>query len=740
MRVDDDEAVGLRGGKGEKARTDSLVEGQIETELESRLVGRGLAGESEGGRQVEEDRERWPEPAGRDALKIPQRVERHAGPIALVGERRIGVASGDDRSATGERRPDEGLHELPPSRAEQQRIRERVDQPTLVPRREEHPPDLLPERCPAGLTRPDDVDAISAKVVLETPRLRRLARPFRALDRDEPGAGRRSRLDCHAVESIGRGLRRDVGRAADPSVPVPRTLGVMGRRLLRAAALAALLAGVPSVVLAHPLGNFTINHYAGITVTSDEIRIDVVVDRAEIPTFQERRHIDSDEDGQVSDDEATAAAGPACAGLQRSLRLELDGTPAELSSRVASLTFPSGLGGLPTMRVECSFAAPLALHADDATTIRFADESDPERVGWREIVVVGEGATVDAGDVPATSISRRLTAYPDDLLSQPLDIRSATIVATAEAGAAAGTQGPPEPAAESTVGAVPGGVVGELPAIFNSADLTPWVLIASLALAAVLGVQHALTPGHGKTLMAAYLVGSRGRPAHAVGLGLTVSVSHTTGILVLTAIVVGAQGVLPADAVVKAAPGVAAVTIVAVGAWMLAAEVRRRRPGARATDHDHDQAHRGHRHEGEPASPHASELDHEHEHEHSHGGARHSHLPPAGGALSWRGLFALGLVGGLIPSTSALLILLSSIVAGRPVFGFVLVVAFGLGMAAVMAAIGLAVVYGRSRIESASASPRLRRLAAAAPLGAAVVVLAVGLVLTVEAVGGSLLL
>jgi ABC-type nickel/cobalt efflux system permease component RcnA len=240
--------------------------------------------------------------------------------------------------------------------------------------------------------------------------------------------------------------------------------------------------------------------------------------------------------------------------------------------------------------------------------------------------------------------------------------------------------------------------------------------------------------------MGAYLVGSRGRPAHAIGLGLTVSVSHTLGILVLTAIVVGAQGVLPADAVVKAAPGVAAVTIVAVGAWMLAAEVRRRRPGARATDHDHDQAHHGHRHEGEPASPHASELDHEHEHEHSHGGARHSHLPPAGGALSWRGLFALGLVGGLIPSTSALLILLSSIVAGRPVFGFVLVVAFGLGMAAVMAAIGLAVVYGRSRIESASASPRLRRLAAAAPLGAAVVVLAVGLVLTVEAVGGSLLL
>jgi ABC-type nickel/cobalt efflux system permease component RcnA len=511
----------------------------------------------------------------------------------------------------------------------------------------------------------------------------------------------------------------------------------MGRRLLRAAALATVLAAVPSVVLAHPLGNFTINHYAGITVGAGEIRLDVVIDRAEIPTFQERRHIDTDEDGRVSDPETAAAVGPACDALREGVRLEVDGAAVALAGGASTLTFPGGLGGLPTMRLECVFSAPLALDEDRPTRITFADESDPERVGWREIVVTGDRAVVDAGGAPTSSASKRLTAYPEDLLAQPLDIREVTIVARAAPGAGAAT-GDPGPGTGSA--AVPGGVAGELPALFSSADLTPFVIVASVVLAAVLGAQHALTPGHGKTLMAAYLVGSRGRAAHAVGLGLAVSVSHTIGILLLTAVVVGAQGVLPAEAVVQAAPIVAAVTIVAVGGWMVVAEVRRRRSGRVIQNHDHAPAghpdEAPHEHDHGHAAEHEHRSEHAHSHEHSHGGVRHSHQPPAGGALSWRGLFALGLAGGLIPSTSALLILLSSIVAGRPAFGFVLVVAFGLGMAAVMTGVGLAVVYGRARIERASASPWLRRLAAAAPLGAAVVVLGVGLVLTAQAVAG----
>ena len=114
------------------------------------------------------------------------------------------------------------------------------------------------------------------------------------------------------------------------------------------------------------------------------------------------------------------------------------------------------------------------------------------------------------------------------------------------------------------------------PAIFR-ADLTPVVLLLSVLTAAGLGAGHALTPGHGKTLMAAYLVGTRGTPRHALALGLSVSVSHTVGILVLAGLVVGAADVLPPDVVVRWAPVVAAVSIVVIGAWMLVGELRRRR-------------------------------------------------------------------------------------------------------------------------------------------------------------------
>jgi len=111
-------------------------------------------------------------------------------------------------------------------------------------------------------------------------------------------------------------------------------------------------------------------------------------------------------------------------------------------------------------------------------------------------------------------------------------------------------------------------------------------------------------------------------------------------------------------------------------------------------------------------------------------------VPPAGSTISWRGLSALGLAGGLIPSTSALFILLGSIVAGRPAFGFVLVVVFGLGMALVMSGVGLAMVFARTRLDRLPSGSGLGRLARHAPLVAAVVVLAFGLYLTAQAIGG----
>jgi nickel/cobalt exporter len=501
----------------------------------------------------------------------------------------------------------------------------------------------------------------------------------------------------------------------------------MGRRSTRTLvglALALALAALPSVALAHPLGNFTINHYAGITVGPTEITLDVVIDMAEIPAFQERQRIDADGDGEVSDTELASAGPAACAVLASSIELAIDGRPTRLMPSSAAMSFPPGLGGLATMRLECGYGADVELPMGRESAITFADQSYSDRIGWREVVASGDGAQVTADGLPATSPSTRLTAYPEDLLSEPLDIRSATIVAVPDNTAPGPVQSPG--AAGAVAAAIPGGIGGELPDIFKAVDLTPLVLLVSIATALALGAGHALTPGHGKTLMAAYFVGTRGTPLHAVGLGLAVTVSHTLGILVLASLVVGAQEALPPDVVVRTAPVIAAATIVAIGGWMLIGEVRRRRAAARSRAGD-----AGHAHGHPPAD--AAGL-------HSHGGIRHSHVPSPGSTIGWRGLFALGLAGGLIPSTSALFILLGSIVAGRPAFGFVLVVVFGLGMALVMTGVGLAMVVARERLDRLPSGSSLGGLARNAPLVAAVVVLAFGVYLSLQAIGGRPLL
>ena len=556
------------------------------------------------------------------------------------------------------------------------------------------------------------------------------------------------------------------------------------RAALALAALAVLL--LPAVAAAHPLGNFTINHYAGIRVEPQRILLDVVIDQAEIPTFQARLDFDTDGDGEVSDDEADAGRVSACESLAPSLALALDEKPLPLALARAGLTFPAGVGGLSTMRLVCGFAVPLAAPIAAGAHLTYADTSNPDRLGWREIVVQGSGVAVAGvdGTLRTATTSGRLTAYPTNLLTQaladkavaiavtpggptlaPFDIPDATPVpgagapAPASAAPPTATLAPPDAAPVAAIatadpvsaGAVPGGVGGgDLPSIFRTADISPVVLLVSILTAAALGAGHALTPGHGKTLMAAYLVGTRGTPLHAAGLGLSVTVSHTLGILVLAALIVGAEGVLSPDLVVTSAPVVAAISIVAIGGWMLIGEGRRRwrvRAAARSQSlaHAHGDAHA---HDHEHAHSH-DDHDHDHDHEtlghlddpagpgvHSHGGVSHSHLPPAGTTISWRSLFVLGLAGGLIPSTSALLILLGSIAAGRPAFGFVLVVAFGLGMALVMGGIGLALVLARGRLDRVDGASTLGRVSGYVPLVASVLVFGLGLYLTFQAVAG----
>ena len=548
----------------------------------------------------------------------------------------------------------------------------------------------------------------------------------------------------------------------------------MGRRsfIRLAIAFLTLAAGLllPASAAAHPLGNFTINHYAGLTIARDRVDLEVVIDMAEIPAFQERQTMDTDGDGSVADGEGATWAAGACASLATKLDLRRDGTSLAVVAGASSVAFPPGAGGLSTLRLECGFSASVLPGISSPATITFADTSYTERLGWREIVATGNGTILDTHGLPTTSPSQKLTVYPADLIAIPFDTRKASIdVRQDPAGPAAtpfrssmpapGAAGPvtsATPGGGLPAGAVPGGVGADLPDIFRTADLTPFVILASLLTAVVIGAGHALTPGHGKTLMAAYLVGSRGTAVHAVGLGLSVAVSHTLGILALAFVIVGAGSVLPPDVVYRITPVIAGGSIIVIGGWMLFNEVRRRRarsivPANAAAvegqayppgEHIHDGAHEhGHGHDHH----HSHKHEHDHDHnpdpdvnpgEHRHGGVLHSHLPAVGASLSWRGLFVLGLAGGLIPSTSALLILLGSIAAGRPAFGLVLVIAFGLGMAAVMTCVGLAMILARTRLDRMPSRSSLGRLAAVAPLVASVAVLGLGVVLTWQAVAG----
>mgnify|MGYP000403815099 CR=1 FL=1 len=499
-----------------------------------------------------------------------------------------------------------------------------------------------------------------------------------------------------------------------------------------ALSLAALALVVPAAS-AHPLGNFTINHYNGIRVSRDAVVIDHVTDFAEIPTFAERRGMDANGDGAIGAAESADYQRSACTDLSSTLRLTAAGSTLAMTPIATGLHFSMGSGS-EVMRLVCVLRAPLALPGD-GTTITFSDPSNASRRGWREIVVEGDGATISGADAPAVGVSSRLTSYPSELLSLPLDQAGTTF--TARPGGPAlpaltfpdstliGAVAPVEPpAAEVTAPQPPGGtgdLGADVTALFQAPELTPPVILLSLLIALGLGALHALSPGHGKTVMAAYLVGSRGTARQAIGLGLTVTVSHTLGVLALGLLSLSAAAILPPERLYPILSVASGAIVVVIGAYLLVTRVRSWRAESRAHPHDHDDHH------------HNSDHEHKPDGWHEHDGIGHTHLPRQG--MGRRGLFALGLSGGMIPSVSALLVLIGSISIGRPAWGIVLTVAFGLGMAAVLVGVGLALVRARKLVERLPAA-RTINLGQRLPVVTAAVVLVAGLLIAGQGIAG----
>ncbi len=187
------------------------------------------------------------------------------------------------------------------------------------------------------------------------------------------------------------------------------------RRLaLLALTTAATALAIPAATLAHPLGNFTINHWSEVRVGPTAVVIDHVLDLAEIPTFSALRMVDADGDGTASDAERAVAAGARCAEQATGLSLTVAGSAVPLTVAGAAAFFPSGQGA-PTMRLVCRLEAAVA--GGISGDVTFSDSTFAERAGWREIVVVGDGMTV-SGPVDPTGLSARLTAYPSGLLAQ----------------------------------------------------------------------------------------------------------------------------------------------------------------------------------------------------------------------------------------------------------------------------------------------------------------------------------
>ena len=410
-----------------------------------------------------------------------------------------------------------------------------------------------------------------------------------------------------------------------------------------------------SALVMHPLGNFTVNRYDGLVAAPHELRIDHVQDLAEIPA------------AQVLEGGAGLAgwAARTCATASRVFQITESGRQVRATVRSAAARTRPGQAGLPTLRLECAMTAPLASRPG-GVVVSFRDPGAADHVGWHEITAAGDEMTVSRSDVPAASRSARLTVYPKDMLSSPLDQRSASFTVTPGGPALAAGQGAPDGAAH----VLPRGVdrlTQSFTDLVARRHLTLAFSLLALLISVVLGAIHALAPGHGKTIMAAQAI-SRGRRGlrDILTLGLTVTVTHTLGVLVLGLLVAGGSSIVTPGLFPWL--GAASGTLVALtGCTLLRRALRPRSAHGHGHGHDH-----GHRHGHE----------HDHGHGHDHGHARVD-MPRRGTVL------IMGFAGGLMPSPSAIVVLLGAVALGHAWFGVLLVLAYGLGLAMTLTGVGL---------------------------------------------------
>jgi nickel/cobalt transporter (NicO) family protein len=482
----------------------------------------------------------------------------------------------------------------------------------------------------------------------------------------------------------------------------------MKARRFPAIALAVLcalsvLAAIPAGAGAHPLGNFSVNRLTQVRISEDTVEVRYLLDQAEIPTFQEIQRFDADGSETIEGAERRPLLRRKLDEIASGLELSVDGRAMELGPALDPvLSYPPGQGGLLLTRIEASFEAALPAGASE---VELRDETFGDRVGWKAIQALpGEGTEVRT-TVPATDPTGGLRAYPEDLLQSPLDQRRASFSVSEGQGTVTAPGGPD--GGPVTTDRALDGFAGTL----TGGDAHGLLLLALLGAAFGWGALHALSPGHGKAMVAGYLVGSRGTPRHAAVLGLAVTITHTSAVFALGLVTLFAsEYVLPED--LYPWLGVASgVMVVAIGLAVMRSRFRRWRSLRAAEDRGGGDRHGHHRRH------------------------RHHHAPPDG-AITMRGLLALGVSGGLVPCPSALVVLIAAISQHRVGLGMALIVAFSLGLAATLTAVGLVVLCGGRLVARLRPESRLfgGRLVGALPAVSAIVIVLAGTLITVRAI------
>jgi nickel/cobalt transporter (NicO) family protein len=485
---------------------------------------------------------------------------------------------------------------------------------------------------------------------------------------------------------------------------------------------------------AHPMGNFSVSHYARIELSGSGAEIRYVLDLAEIPSFQllQQWGLNADSPRPLLDAKAEAQARE----WVRNLGLACDGRSVSPRFEGATLAITPGAGGAPVMRITSTLKLAVA-----AGSLTYADRNFPDRAGWKEVVIAaGPGASIERASQDGADRSQALTAYPaDPTVAPPQDLKASVEwiaaspevtkeaekaqpkivpVVPAPAPVRATSPVPPQPSAPGTV--VRGDFLSHL---LHRGDIGFGLILLGMAVAFGLGCMHALSPGHGKTIVAAYLVGSRGTFKHAIFLGGMVTFTHTISVffLGLTTLFLS-QYVLP-EKIFPVLGAISGLSIVWIGGMMLYKRARRLRGAgsqpARDSQSRLDTAHHHHH-------------DHAHHHDHEHGPHTHTHVPE--GDITLGSLIALGASGGLVPCPSALVLLLSSIALGRVGLGLLLLIAFSSGLAIVLMGIGVLVLYAKHFLpdsQKTAAHPAFKII----PVVSAALIVCIGLLMTGVSLG-----